>query len=192
MSINLLTIHSTDRELIRSLNLENYNAIVAGGAALRWFQDYTVEEHDIDIWFPTVESMNKFRMNIDYHPKFDTAYASTYLISNTKVQIIKKPYRTNIDESTEKNVLNLLDNFDITVCQIATDGDTWYYSDNFINDLKNKYLRMTKINENSIKRLFKYWSYGYQPDDELIKNIIANPKTIWDYTKLTEEDYGNA
>jgi hypothetical protein len=49
--MHLNTVHHDDKILIYWLNLSEYDAVVAGGAALRWFQGYPVGLADIDIFF---------------------------------------------------------------------------------------------------------------------------------------------
>jgi hypothetical protein len=180
----LNTVHKTDKKLVRNLCLSRHKGVVAGGAALRWFQNQAVEDHDIDIWFPNEDA----RLNFYLHDKnsrvvHDSKNATTYLVDTTKIQLIKNPYTS---------IMDLVKSFDITVCQIATDGNTWYYSDDFISDLKHRRLRISSLCENSIRRVFKYWNYGFIPDDDLLQSIINNPDTCWDYSKqMTEEDYNH-
>lgn len=183
---NIATVHASDKKLVRELNISKFDAIVAGGAALRWFQNQAVEDHDIDIWFPSESERHRFKIPVSAHVEHESMYATTFRANKTKVQIIKKAYG-NSDRIT--SIMNLISNFDITVCQIATDGNTWYYTEDFITDLKQRRLKMNGLHENSIRRLFKYWAYGFQPDDELLERIIHSEDTCWDYRKTLAEEY---
>jgi hypothetical protein len=39
----------------------------------------------------------------------------------------------------------------------------------------------------ALKRLVKYWTYGYRPDDGLIEAVQNNPVARWEFSP--EEDY---
>lgn len=187
------TVHSDDKVIFNFLNPTKYKAIIAGGCALAWYQNQPVGKRDIDIWFPNETHFNKLSNWLLSHSfcrkTYDTKDAETWEVRNSstnqyRVQLIKNRFY--------KDQKDILDAFDITVCQIATDGNTWWHSDQFCQDLKDRRLRLTKTHPSSVKRLIKYWTYGYQPDDTALQMIIDNPETTWDFVTTTDEEYANA
>lgn len=188
------TVHNDDRVIFNFLTPLKYRAIVAGGCALAWYQNQPVGVKDIDLWFPNEQKLVQMHERLLGHSfcrkTFDTKDAETWEIRNTprgpnyRVQLIKNRYYTSPQD--------IIDAFDITVCQIATDGDTWWHSDQFAQDLKNRRLRLTKTHPGSVKRLIKYWTYGFQPDDAALEMIINNPETNWNFEHSTDEEYNNA
>ncbi len=186
-------VHAEDYKIYEFLNIEKYNAIIAGGCALSWYQHQPVGLKDIDLWFDTQDHLNEMsRFLSDYsfnRRAFQSANAETWecTADNNKtyrIQLIKNYFYTDIHE--------VINNFDISVCQIATDGNTWYHSDQFCADLKEKRLRFVKNTPGSLKRLIKYWGYGFQPDDNTLHMIINNSQIKWDFSEETDGDYADA
>jgi hypothetical protein len=204
----LHTINEADRQLISWLNLPKYNAIVVGGAARRWFQGHSVGSADIDIFFKNEEGLLDLMVHIATLPPTESfslgltstnngksfksvcnsQQAITYEFtgfrsdgSTIKVQLIK----IKIYEDTQA----LFNTFDISVCMVATDGIRWIVGEHFLQDLANNKLRMIKINNSSVKRLVKYWSYGYIPDDTLLQTLIDDKDIEWNFAKDSDEDY---
>lgn len=186
------TVVESDQEVFALLNLHNFDAVVAGGAALSWYDNQPVGSKDIDIWCKDQKNqtaLSQLFMEKGYRKSFDSDNAETYDIfvkdkHNYRIQIIKNRSYNTVEE--------LIHSFDITVSQIATDGKTWWLGDNFIRDFKNRKLVLTKIHKTSIKRLIKYWIYGFQPDDIALQMIIDNPDSCWDFSTSTDEEYANA
>lgn len=229
----LSTIVKQDGMMVDWLNLADYGAIVAGGAALRWYQRQPVINADIDVFFQEHNGFLGMRKHIEslpsgsgtldglfnlsatkkplmdqlrdliYKPTDESApvakptigtrknlcssdRAETYEIYSDedgphKIQLIKTRYHEDINE--------LVNSFDISVCQIATDGSRWYVGENFIQDLNDRRLRITQYNQHSLKRMIKYWAYGFTPDDETIQRVIDNSTTKWAYETSENEDY---
>lgn len=188
-------VHPDDYAVYDFLNIQKYNGIIAGGCALSWYQNQPVGSKDIDIWFDSQDNYNNMSQYLSGYPfnrlSFQTANAETWECTvNSKehrvqrIQLIKNFFYTDIQE--------IINNFDISVCQIATDGTNWYHSDKFCIDLKEKRLRLLKTTPTSLKRLIKYWTYGFQPDENDLQLIINNPNTTWDFTDSTDEEYADA
>ena len=96
-----------------------------------------------------------------------------------KIQLIKRKYYNT--------VVDVIDDFDITVCQIAMGiSDRPIVGNRFAEDVAAKRLVFNKITPGSAKRLIKYWTYGYTPSDETLQSIIDNPELD---LKLSEDDY---
>lgn len=190
------TIHKEDNE---PLNLiwphPEKGPWIAGGAALRWYQGLPVGESDIDIFCANakqatdiideiksygrhyVKYQSENAVTIDYHNK--ESYAKKWTL-----QIITKRYFSSLQE--------VIDNFDISVCQIGTDGNSWTLGPTTARDIREKNLRMRMpLQPDALKRLTKYWTYGYRPVDGLLDAIQNNPTANWMFNAETE-DYQNA
>jgi hypothetical protein len=188
-----LVVHNDDLQMYERLNIKNHEAVIAGGCALSWYTRQPVGKKDIDIWFPNqkrLEAMSQELLsNSKFRKVYDTKDAETYKYQKPdseyyRIQLIKNrffAYPTDV-----------IDSFDITVCQIATDGETWWIGDQFSQDLKNRRLRLIKTHSGSVKRLLKYWTYGFHPEDTELQAIIDDPEVTWDYESNTDEEYANA
>ncbi len=96
-----------------------------------------------------------------------------------KVQLIKRRFYNTIDD--------VINDFDITVCQIATDSyNKIVTGQHFAEDVAAKRLRFTNMTPSSAKRLIKYWTYGFTPTDEDVQSVIDCPDL--DLTRR-EDDY---
>ena len=165
---------------------------IAGGAALRWYQGLPVGDNDIDIFCSSAEQVQMVVDNIKSYGRFSTKFESenaitlSYHNNDSKywtLQIIKRRYFKNLQE--------VIDNFDISVCQIGTGGQEWILGKNTARDIREKNLRMSiPLQPDAAKRLAKYWTYGYRPVDGLLDAVRNNPNA----KKLFEVDgdYENA
>lgn len=184
------TIHPTDCDFVESLNIKKFNAVIAGGAALRWYQSLPVDNHDIDIFFKSeqdyISMIKHLRENLNLHNSYSSSNAESfenYKTSKTyKVQLIKQNYADT--------PYNIIKNFDISVSQIATDGSSWFLGPDFSQDFKDKKLRFVNYKENAVKRLVKYWVYGFQPDSNTLSELINRSDVIWDFQGKEDADYG--
>lgn len=186
----ITTIPQIDHALLMHLNLLEYRAVVAGGCALRWWRGHPVGANDVDVWFTNLVDLNLMTSYLrkSHSVVADTPNAITFnaTIDNRayKIQLIKKLYKT---------IPDMLDNFDITVCKVATDGTQWFCHDDFAVDVRDRVLRVTKMHPHIVRRVIKYWSYGYQPDDTLLEQIIAAPDVQWSFDNSSfGEEYDNA
>lgn len=180
---NALNIPNVDVKKFNFLNLQKYGAVIAGGAALRWHSGLPVNKHDIDIWCPDSTQYTRMLAHLHEHNTdhtHDTANATTFKRGPYKVQLIKAHYAS---------VEELLNSFDISVAQIATDGVRWYYGEHTLQDIKDRKLRVLFHHNTILRRVFKYWTYGYTPDDETLQQLIQNTDITWDYTSANSDDY---
>lgn len=168
---------------------------IAGGAPLLWYQGKEVGDNDIDVFCRNREQADSVIRRIFKYA--DSGNAShTYRTDNAttisftdprdhrtewKIQVITCKYFNSIQD--------VINSFDITVCQIATCGDEWILGPQTASDIKNKQLRFNTYTPDSPKRLTKYWSYGYTPVDGTIEAITSNTNTKWDFSK--DEEYSN-
>lgn len=68
----------------------------------------------------------------------------------------------------------VIDGFDLTCCQFATDGKDLYFNPQAMNDVKEKRLRLHKTNSSltTLERLIKYGNRGYTADKGEF-NVVA-------------------
>ena len=93
-----------------------------------------------------------------------------------KLQLISRRYYKNPQE--------IIDDFDITVCQIVTnsDGTEVWTSDSFARDVTERRLVFSSISTYSAQRMIKYWVYGYRPTDEDMMKIINHNGLDWKFS----------
>lgn len=84
-------------------------------------------------------------------------------------------------------VSDLLDDFDITVCQIATNLDVVHVGRHFAEDVAKRRLRLNNVTPSTTKRVIKYWVYGYQPDDQLLERLLGDDTQVME--ALSTDDY---
>lgn len=188
------TIHQIDREPVSIIAPDHVvGPWIAGGAVLKWFQGYAVSCNDIDIFCNSADQAQQVVDNIKntarYTIKHHSANAITIEYNNTDwsknwtLQVITKRYYANIQE--------VIDSFDITVCQIATAGNEWIMNNETAKDIRNRALRFSgELQPDAMKRLVKYWTYGYRPDPNTIARVQNNPRANWKFSADTE--YENA
>ena len=160
---------------------------IAGGAALQWYQGLPVGKSDIDIFCASEkqadEVLKRLRRDSSHYVRYNTKNAVSLEWNNWDLQVIKRRYYSNIQE--------VIDSFDITVCQIATTGSDWVMNSNTAKDIRERNLRFTHpLHPDSIKRLTKYWIYGYRPVEGTIDAILNDPVTKWSFNPM--EDYVDA
>ncbi len=166
---------------------------IAGGASLRWYQGMPVGESDIDIFCHSPKQAQQVIDSIKSYGRFSTKHESdnaTTLSYHDKegkkywtLQVIKRRYFNSLQE--------VIDNFDISVCQIGTGGQEWLMGVTTARDIRERNLRMNyPLAPDAAKRLAKYWTYGYRPVDNLVQEIINNPDSLKEF--LIDGDYENA
>ena len=151
---------------------------IAGGAALRWFQDQAVGENDIDVFCASEEQAQRVIDDIKSYGRYSTKWESDNAVTLTyytigagkewTIQIIKRRYFMSLKD--------VIDNFDITVCQIGTAGNDWLLGQYTARDIRERNLRMKlPLQPDAVKRLTKYWTYGYRPVEGLLESVQNNP-----------------
>lgn len=166
---------------------------IAGGACLRWFQNQPVGESDIDIFCASEAQANSIINEIKSYGRWSTKYESDNAVTlsyyskknskNWTLQVIKRRYFRDLKE--------VIDNFDISVCQIGTGGNEWLLGKNTALDIRERNLRMNiPLQPDAAKRLAKYWTYGYRPVDGLLEAVRTNP--VAKQVFQSNEDYENA
>jgi len=190
------TINRNDWEAVSVIAPdEKQGPWIAGGAPLRWYQGQPVGESDIDVFCANAKQaadvIDRVKAYGRHYEKFKSENAVTLDYNNKDnysqkwtIQIITRRYFSTMQE--------VLDNFDITVCQIGTDGNSWHLGKHTARDIRERNLRMNiPLQPDALKRLVKYWTYGYRPVDGLLDIIQNNPNAKWTFNAETE-DYQNA
>lgn len=186
--VSYATVPYQDREPFSIIQSDSLNGPwVAGGACLRWYQNQPVAENDIDIFCKNAKQaadlINRIKSYGRYVVKFTSENATTieYISQDSNattnrwiMQVITKRYYESMEE--------VIDNFDLSVCQIATDGRQWILGTYTARDIREKNLRMQDVlHADAVKRLTKYWIYGYRPVEGLIDRIRDNPESRWEF-----------
>lgn len=87
-------------------------------------------------------------------------------IKEYKIQLIKKKFYNNLEE--------IFNDFDFSVCKVATDGrGTFVFDDQALEDIAHQRLRCTRYSPAGfMTRFIKYNIYGYKmPKDELTEYL---------------------
>lgn len=183
-------VHADDRMVIEVLGKLRCDYWIAGGTVLNWYLGRPADS-DIDLFFRDQTSFDRMRQALEkvddiqwtygtYRPRelsqqriAATDNAITYRLTidtgkghdySYDVQLIRRSFYATARE--------LVDDFDITVCQVAWDGKRLIASDSFAGDVANRRLRISRIGPNTTKRFVKYWTYGYQPCDADVDMIL--------------------
>jgi hypothetical protein len=140
---------------------------IAGGAVLSWINKESVGNGDVDIFCRTPEQVDKISgLLFDYYRcAFNSDNAVSYDLEchrdnfstelPKRVQVIKR----FLSPSPE----HIIDNFDISVCKLVTDGKIILSGDNALDDIKHNILRIEDAHHPVLlKRVLKYMAYGYE------------------------------
>lgn len=193
--IDFPTVNKADSEPVTLIWPDaKHGPWIAGGAALRWYQNQPVGENDIDVFCATAKQAAAVIENIKscgrYSVKFESENASTLEYWSKEdynkrwtIQIITRRYFASLED--------VIRNFDITVCEVGTAGNEWCLGPSTARDIRERNLRFKlPLQPDALKRLVKYWAYGYRPVDGTIEAIQNNPIAKWQFSET--EDYHNA
>jgi hypothetical protein len=182
---------------------------IAGGSVLKMITNQPLETSDIDIFFPNSEKFNDFYKILDnrsvnltqqFYDKDQTprgyfggnvksAYKSgnaiSFETSFCKIQLIRYKYYPN--------VLSVLGDFDMSICQFATDGENIVFPTQSLEDVKNRRFHILNLRRDSsfIPRLYKYMLRGYSPApgvNVFINSVVGSNNSA--YSKIEEGDAG--
>jgi mRNA-degrading endonuclease HigB of HigAB toxin-antitoxin module len=196
-AVEMPLVHREDLLPVNLIKPSVHGPWIAGGSALQWYQSQPLALHDIDIFCAGPEQADQLCQLISQygHSSFVSNNATTFTVTSNlynrpespsktwRLQVIKKRYFDN--------PADIIDSFDITVCQVVFDGDKWYLGPSTARDIRQQNLRMTfPLAPDAIKRLTKYWSYGYRPVSGLLNSIVNQPEIRWQFNP--SEDYDNA
>jgi hypothetical protein len=188
-------VHKDDSEPVTLICPDAKNGPwIAGGAPLRWWQGQPVGENDIDVFCANAKQAEAVIERIkDYgrwQRKFDSDNATTlsyWAKDNASktwtIQVIKRRYFGSLQA--------VIDSFDMTVCEIGTGGNEWLLNKHTAKDIRERNLRMKlPLTPDALKRVVKYWTYGYRPVEGLLESVQNNPVAKWEFA--LDEDYNNA
>jgi hypothetical protein len=187
------TVQSTDWEPVNIINPNiDKGPWIAGGACLRWYQGLPVADSDIDVFCSSAIQAKEVIDRIKSYGRFSTKFESDNAVTldywpstvtiadRWTLQVITKRYYSSIQE--------VIDGFDVTVCQIATAGDQFVLGNWTARDVRERNLRMPiPLQADAVKRLTKYWTYGYRPVPGLLDAVKNNPLGRWEFSP--GEDY---
>jgi len=193
--VEFATVNNADSEPLTIIwpDME-HGPWIAGGACLRWYQGLPVGESDIDVFCSSREQADSIIERVKsygrHSVKFESDNATTLLYWSKEsyskqwtIQIIKRRYYKSLQE--------VIDSFDMTVCEIGTGGNEWLMNRHTAKDIRERNLRMKQpLQPDALKRLVKYWTYGYRPVEGLVEAVQNNPNGKWEFA--IDEDYNNA
>lgn len=193
--VDFPTVHREDSEPLTLIWPDVKNGPwIAGGAALRWWQGLPVGESDIDVFCANAKQAEDIIERIkDYgrwQRKFesDNAVTLSYWSKNNNsktwtIQIIKRRYFKSLED--------VINSFDMTVCEIGTSGNEWVLGKQTAKDIRERNLRLKlPLQPDALKRVVKYWTYGYRPVEGVLEAVQNNPIGRWQFE--LDEDYHNA
>lgn len=193
--IEFPTVHKDDSEPVNLIWPDiQRGPWIAGGAALRWYQGLPVGENDIDVFCANAKQaadvVELIKSYGRYSVKFESENAVTLSYWNKDdpmrkwtIQVITRRYFGSLQ--------SVIDNFDITVCEVGTAGNEWLLGPRTAQDIRERNLRFKMpLQPDALKRLTKYWAYGYRPVEGTIEAIQDNPVAKWQFSET--EDYQNA
>ena len=136
---------------------------LAGGAIRRTVMGQSIDGADLDFFFENEQAFNDFHMSMTNGEGNENVKVTERQFNNTyqnnvlgyEVQAIKFKWYESPDA--------LLDEFDYTLCQFATDGDLCYTGAMTLWDVARKRVRPHKISMPvaSLRRLLKYTNQGF-------------------------------
>lgn len=149
---------------------------LAGGALRRTLLG-DEPDSDFDLFFSSEEEASKYRQALEER-NFKVASKNEHCTTLTGplagrervVQIVTLAYY----ESAEA----VIDSFDFTICQFATDGTTLWCGNYSLLDLGRKRLAINRISYpiSTLRRLIKYTKQGFYACDGTLRDILESAK----------------
>jgi hypothetical protein len=139
---------------------------LAGGAIRRTIKKQKLDS-DFDFFFTSEDAYRKFFENIKEKFKITNLKQNDANLSfDIEITLDEKPLSINIQLiiiSYYASSEILLDSFDYTLCQFATDGERLYCGDTSLFDVANNRIVVNKITYPvaSLRRLIKYTKQGF-------------------------------
>ena len=190
---NFKTVHQDDVEVVSLISPNMHSGPwIAGGAVLNWYKNEPLEENDIDVFFKDLKQFDacfgKLMSTGSSSIVYSTENAITIHFRNKsseikRVQLIRKRWFDSAE--------SVIDSFDFTVCQLATDGHSLVMGDDTAKHIKENVLEVTQMppRPDIVKRLIKYVTYGYIPNPDLVQFILTYQENLnWKFNGA-ESDY---
>lgn len=152
---------------------------IAGGAIRNLLCGDSVTKSDIDYFFRDVNQFSDFCTEMDRLgaiKKYENKFNTTWFLGEQKVQAISVAYYND--------TISLLDSFDFTICQIATDGINLIVGEFALWDIGRKKLAVNRVTygTSTVRRMLKYAKSGFTACSGCISDILEscsrNPETI--------------
>lgn len=151
---------------------------VAGGSVRKVWFNKPWQNQDIDFFFANEQQLNKFcetasENNVKRPHVTSNAISYTVEVKSSivqsqviKLQAIRKRFYLSYEE--------IINDFDINLCQFVTDGRIMLTTEQAIADCQDNMIRANPLFNKSIKpqRILKYSAYGFDPDPQLLANLF--------------------
>lgn len=149
---------------------------LGGGAIRRLLSGQDALASDLDFFFASNDQRLKFEADLlgiegcievkktEHHTEFVVPFG--LLGKSVKVQCIHFQYY--------QNVVEVLDSFDFTICQVAFDGAKLFVGDYTLWDLARKRLALHKLTFglSTVRRLLKYQTQGFYACSGVLTAIL--------------------
>ncbi len=189
-------IASVDNHLARILYkvetelFDGINVMISGGSVRKAMFGMPLGTSDIDVFFKSKADMDEGarrlmerNCSLKRHPNCIGSHVSRaqYDLGEPTV------YMQLITKEAYPTMEQLVAEYDWTVCQFGFSRGVFYFTKEAIEDEYNKRLRYTPTSKRitSITRFVKYLSLGYQPDAELIHQMLVKDRT--ELVRFSEE-----
>lgn len=151
---------------------------IAGGSLMKTYMGLPLEDSDVDVWI-TPEKHKKWRdykNSKSYDNGMDNPFPEIFNKKDDENDKLKtyteeiNGNRYNIqcimfgNHSTPEELIN---SFDLNICQFAFDGETVYIGDSTLESIRTKYMKFVKFPKNKgnvLKRVVKYANRGFMLD----------------------------
>ncbi len=159
---------------VKDILKTDVNFIIAGGSVGDSLNKNAI--NDIDIYFEYIEDFNQAKIDISQVVDLDTPFASSYIIDNNKIQLIKcKLGYTDM----------ILSTFDLNKSQIALTKDGVIEHNNFNKPL---YFIKENFNTKTPNRIIKYIEKGYIPEPMLLRTMFEHLLIKAEYDSFYEDN----
>lgn len=172
---------------------------ISGGAARRLWAGEEWIDNDIDIFFKDQEQFNKtdnmltdlVLNNEGKKISKKSKNANTYIVYRPNISYNNNILIQTVHRTFYKTIIDVWNDFDITVCKFATDGNLLIADKQAAYDFKNKILRLSSPVPMKLdaKRIIKYSIYGYKAQPSIIKDLLLqyqNNEISWN---IDNDDY---
>jgi len=167
------------------MDLIDNEVILAGGVFRAYLNGEKIQ--DYDVFFLNKDKIEKVKNKL-LNKKFKIIFQcpqgnfTSLRKKNIKIQLITEKIFNNIEE--------ILDSFDFTITQFATEGYNLFTTKQALKDTRNKKIRFNKITYPSatLGRFYKYIKKGYHLDqiakNDFINRVVNNQQDFLDLNRV--------
>jgi hypothetical protein len=155
---------------------------LAGGAIRSLFDNTEIEDYDL--------FFSDYRLYIDTFARLISihGFEIKFICPEGKLITLKNKAGVKVQLITAQfyqSEVQLINTFDFSVTQFATDGETIFVGSTSIQDAENKVLRLENLSYPvaTINRLFKYKKKGYNIGEairQIVDTLQENPEVEYD------------